>query len=70
MSGPAYTLDEQIAELRREAGFRPRVYGRWVAAGRMTQQQCDERIWRLQAAIATLEQLRDEQRDKIAPGLF
>jgi hypothetical protein len=36
----------------------------------MTQQQCDERIWRLQAAIATLEGLRDEKRAKVAPGLF
>jgi hypothetical protein len=65
-----YTLDEQIAELRREAGFRPRVYSRFVADGRMTQAQCDERIGRLQAAIATLEGLRDEQRAKVAPGLF
>jgi hypothetical protein len=70
MSGPTYTLDEQIAELRREARLRPRVFDRWVAAGTLTREQADERIGRLQAAIATLEQLRDEQRDKVAPGLF
>jgi hypothetical protein len=70
MDDTAFTLDEQIAELRREAGFRPRVYGRWVNDGRMTQAQCDERIGRLAAAIGTLERLRDEERAKVAPGLF
>jgi hypothetical protein len=70
MSDAAYTIDDQIAELRRELGFRPRVYGRWVADGRMTQAQCDERIGRMRAALATIEWLRDEQEAKVAPGLF
>lgn len=60
-----YTLDEQIAELRRELGHRPRVFSRWVSDGRMTQQQADERMGRLQAAVKTLEGLRDEQRAKV-----
>lgn len=65
-----YTLDQQIAELRRELGFRPRVYGRWVSERKMTQAQCDERIGRMQAAVATLERVRDEECAKVAPGLF
>lgn len=66
----SYTLDEQIAELRREARLRPRVFDRWVAAGTLTRQQADERIGRLQAAIATIEQLRDAEKAKQEPGLF
>lgn len=65
-----YTLDEQIAELRREARLRPRVFDRWVAAGSLTRQQADERIGRLQAAIATLEGLRDAEKSRVTPGLF
>jgi hypothetical protein len=65
-----FSIDEQIAEVKRELSFRPRVYGRWVSDGRMTQAQCEERIGRLQAALATLEGVRDEQQAKVAPGLF
>lgn len=70
MSGVNYSLDEQIAELRREAGFRPRVYQRWVDAGKMTQQQADERIGRLLAAVETLKALRDAEAAKAEPSLF
>lgn len=65
-----FTIDEQIAELRREAGFRPKVYGRFIADGRMTQAQCDERIGRLAAAIDTLVRLRDEDKERREPRLL
>lgn len=70
MTDRAYTLSEQIAELRRELGLRLRVYSRWVSDGRMTQAQCDEHIGRMQAALNTLEALRDEDEERRAPRLL
>lgn len=70
MNEREYTLDEQIAEVRRELGFRPRVYDRWVQAGKMTQQQADERIGRLRAALGSLEALRQVEHDLIEPKLL
>lgn len=70
MSEATYTLDEQIAELRREAGLRHIVYARWVGEGKLSTGQAVVRIGRLRAAIVTLERLRDDERTKINPELF
>lgn len=49
------SLADQIAELEREEKQRARVYPRWVAEGRMTQQASDRQLERLRAALATLQ---------------
>ena len=63
-------LDRQIACVRREVGMRRRVYPRWVASGKMTQEEADRQVEAMEAVQATLEQLRDDQRARRAPGLF
>lgn len=60
------TLNEQIAEVRRELNMRRHVYPRFVERGRLTQAQADERIALLEAVRETLEQLKAERE----PGLF
>lgn len=64
------SLDQQIAEVNREIAMRRRVYPRFVASGKMTQEQADQRIAAMHAVHETLTRLRDEQRAKTAPGLF
>jgi hypothetical protein len=64
------TIERQIAAARDEVNKRRHVYPRWVADGRMTQEEADNRIAAMQAVQATLERVRDEERAKVAPGLF
>jgi hypothetical protein len=66
----AIPIERQIAEVRRELGMRRKVYPRFVASERITQAQADERIEPLEAVQATLERVREEERAKVAPGLF
>ena len=65
-----YTIDEQIAEVRREIGMRMHVYPRFIADGKLTKAHADERIAMLEAVRKTLETVRDERQAKVAPGLF
>jgi hypothetical protein len=60
-----YTIDEQIAEVRRELGMRHQVFPRFVDSKRITQAQADERIALLEAVQETLERVRDEQRPQL-----
>ena len=48
------TLEDQISCVRRELGFRERLYPRWVADGRMTQKQADDEITTMRAVLRTL----------------
>ncbi len=63
-------LDRQIACVRREVGMRKRVYPRWVATGKMTQEEADRQIEAMEAVQATLEKLRDDEKARVTPGLF
>ena len=56
MSAPG--IDEQIAEISREIGFRERLYPRWVAEGRLKVDRADAQLAALRAARATLERVR------------
>lgn len=56
------TLEEQISEVERECAMRERVYGNWVASGRMKVEESQMRIRRMRAVLATLKGLRDAQR--------
>lgn len=51
------TLDEQIAEVRRELELRKRVYPAWVERGKMTQEAADTHMRRMEVALETLETL-------------
>lgn len=64
------TLDRMVAEARRELGMRRKAYPRWVANGRMTQAQADERIELQQAIVDKLEELRKAEQQKTTPELF
>lgn len=64
------TLELMVAEARRELGMRRKAYPRWVANGRMTQAQADERIELQQAIVDKLEELRKADKQKTAPELF
>lgn len=54
----AFTIDDQIAELRDEIKLRERTYSHVVAAGRWSQQKADAKIGAMKAALATLELIR------------
>lgn len=69
MSEPI-TIERQIAAVRREVSMRRRVYPRWIASGKMSQDQADREIEAMVAAQATLEQLRTERQAVETPGLF
>jgi hypothetical protein len=64
------TLERQVAEARRELGMRRRVYPRFVASDKLTQDQADDRIAIQEAIVATLEGLRKAEKSKTAPELF
>ena len=49
------TLEEMIAEVRRELHMRQRVYTDMVAHGRMNRRQADRRIDVMAATLAYLE---------------
>lgn len=55
MTDPAtVTLDQQIAEIKREIAIRKNVYPKWVSAGKMRQAEADHAIAALTAALHTV----------------
>ena len=54
----APTLDEQIAEVRREIALRARVYPRFVQSGKLTQAKADRSMAVMGAVLKTLEAQR------------
>jgi hypothetical protein len=69
----AITVDQMLAEVRRELGMRRAVYPKFIARDKLTQAQADERIARLDAVRELLEAIREQEREKEAqraPGLF
>jgi hypothetical protein len=55
----AHSIDEQIAEVRRELRMRRHVYPRFVEDRRITQAQADERIALLVSVLETLNRVRN-----------
>lgn len=53
-------LTQQIAAAERELAMRLRVYPRWVAAKKMTQQKADHEIEAMRAIVATLRACQQE----------
>jgi hypothetical protein len=62
------SLTEQITCLRREIGYRERVYPRWCSQGKMKQDKADYEVAAMKAALATLVRLYDEQNPELLPG--
>jgi hypothetical protein len=50
-------LIDQIREVDREIAMRRNCYPRWVATGRMTQEEADRRIRNMEAVRATFSEL-------------
>jgi hypothetical protein len=59
-------LREQVACVRREIAMRERVYPRWVAAERMTQEKADSELAAMRAVLETVER----EFHKAEPELF
>lgn len=51
-------IDEQIACVERELGFRQRLYPRWVKSLKLTQAAADEELARMSAVLKTLQRIR------------
>ncbi|HEV7457301.1 MAG TPA: hypothetical protein VGN96_11030 [Roseococcus sp.] len=69
MTDNTATLDDQIAEVKREVAMRERVYDGWVLNGRMRLEDSQRQIRRMRAVLATLEKLRADQRAE-QPEMF
>jgi len=62
------TIDEQIAEVKRELAMRNKVYPKWIEAGSMQKSKADFQILAMEAVLISLQDLAK----KTAPqaGLF
>lgn len=60
------TITEQIKVVRREIGKRKSFYPRWVAEGKMTQQEADYQIEAMEYVLNTLQAVLNFERDYIA----
>lgn len=54
-----FTLDQQIASLKREIAMRKNVYPKWVTAGKMRAGEAEHEIGAMTAALHTLLNLKD-----------
>lgn len=54
-------IEEKIAHLNREIAMRRSVYPRWVAKGKMKQDQADRGIAVMQAILADYERQKESQ---------
>ncbi len=62
------TIDEQIAEVKREIAMRNKVYPKWIEAGSLAKAKADFQILAMEAVLISLQDLAK----KTAPqaGLF
>lgn len=62
MSAPLIPLEDQVACVKREIGYRERVYARWVSDGKMTKRKADFELAAMRAVLATLERVETQER--------
>jgi len=62
------TLTEQIKCVKREIEKRKSFYPKWVAAGKLTQQEADYQIEAMTYVLGTLTAVQNFYRDFIAPN--
>lgn len=60
-------ITDQITEVKREIAMRKSAYPRWIAAGRLKQEDADVRIARMAAVLATLERLHENAPFSLEP---
>ena len=56
------TLDEQIAEARRELALRRKCYPQWVKAGKLTHDEAYHQLQAMEAIVKSLLRLDAQQR--------
>lgn len=66
----AVSIDDQIACAERELGYRRHVYPRRVASKGMTQALADRETSRMEAILATLQQLKSCDVKAVSPELL
>lgn len=54
---PIATIEEQLAEVRREIALREKWYPQWVASKRLTQRNADLALHRMKSVERTLKNL-------------
>ena len=62
-AGGRFSIEEQIACVKREVALRERLYPRWVAMQKMTQAKADTELAAMKAALATLERVSVASRE-------
>lgn len=60
------TITEQMKGVRREIDYRKRLYPKWVADGRMTQQEANYQIELMEYVLNTLQAVLEFERSFIA----
>ena len=62
------TIDEQIAEVKREIAMRNKVYPKWIEAGSLPKPKADFQILVMQAVLISLQEIAKEKAPQA--GLF
>ena len=60
------TITQQMKGVRREIDYRKRLYPKWVADGRMTQQEANYQIELMEYVLNTLNAVLEFERSFIA----
>jgi hypothetical protein len=61
------SLIEQITCVRREIGYRERVYPRWVAANKLKPDKAAYELAAMKAVLSTLLDVHDRQNQELFP---
>ena len=62
------TIDEQIAEVKREIAMRQKVYPKWTEAGSSPKQKADFQILVMEAVLISLQEIARQKAPQ--SGLF
>ncbi len=62
------TIDEQIAEVKREIAMRNKVYPKWIESGSLSKSKADFQILVMEAVLISLQAIAREKAPQA--GLF
>ncbi len=62
------TIDEQLAEVKREIAMRQKVYPKWIESGSLPKQKADFQILAMEAVLISLQETAKEKAPQA--GLF
>jgi hypothetical protein len=65
MTAKPITLVEQIVAVRREIGYRERVYPRWTSEGKMKPDKAEHELAAMRAVLATLLEVHKQQNPEL-----